>query len=90
MKEFSDEEMDIMDILYFVSSYKDIIKRAVIDEQAVCKCLQSLLKRAFIYQMAYDKSSFDYEIVEAIDYGSLDKFSYLASKEGMIRFNNLG
>lgn len=82
----TDPEFDILDELYFVTSFRDLLQKTGLPETALKQGLRGLLEQGLIRsfwpdpdtELAYEESSF----------GAISQDCYyLASKEGLLQHN---
>ncbi|WP_026880025.1 hypothetical protein [Hymenobacter norwichensis] len=82
----TDPEFDILDELYFVTSFRDLLQKTGLSEVALKQGLRGLLEQGLIRsfwpdpdtELAYEESSF----------GAISQDCYyLASKEGLLQHN---
>ena len=81
----TDLEFDVLDELYFVISYKDLLSATELEESALYGCLKSLLAKGWIKCF----KGMDNEIISAeLDFESNYRaYSYLATKKGLLAHN---
>ncbi len=88
MSSFTDLEYEILDEVYFVSSYYDILANVAAEEAAFKASLRNLIEQEFMYQLAYEAASEDYERCEQPDWNDFERYHYVASKKGLLAHNS--
>ena len=83
MSSLSDLEFLILDEVYFVSSYVTILQNTGSNEEEFRTVLIELLEKGFIAQMKYEEALQDFERLEQPDLFSLERSSFVATKEGL-------
>lgn len=81
----SDLEFDVLDELYFVQSFKDLLQLTELEENELKPVLEKLLAKGWIrcfkdITEEVAKSELDFEL-------EFRKYYYLASKEGLLAHN---
>jgi hypothetical protein len=82
----SDQEFDILDELYFVTSFETVRSALNMDEMELKETLQALIGKGWV--KCFHPGSMEV-VTEALDYD--DKFRsyhYLATKEGLLAHNS--
>lgn len=80
-------EFDVMDEIYFVTPYQEVLQNSGLKEELLKDVLKQLLNKKYIWQMRYSNSLKDFEKMEVPDHEHLEQFNYLASKEGLLAHN---
>lgn len=82
----SDNEFDLIDELYFISSYSSLDKAIDINGEILKSTLINVLKKGWVncYVSPIDKIGFDIKLFEK-DYR---KYHYLATKAGLLAHNS--
>ena len=88
MNSLTASEFLVLDELYFVSSYHEILERITMDEPLFRSALTGLLEKGFIVQMKYDDDHNDFEKLEQPDLTSLERSSFVATREGLLIHNS--
>jgi len=84
----SDNEFDLLDELYFVTSYADLKSTLSLSDEELCAGLQSLIVQGYVKilypdqdtELAYDGSSFGQHCRD---------YFYLATKAGLVVHNSI-
>lgn len=82
----TDHEFEVLDELYFVTSYEDLRSSSEIPDDILKQTLVSLVKKGWvrIYSNMYEESE-----IEPIDFKTNPtKYHYLASKKGLMKHNS--
>ena len=81
----SEEEYNIMDQLYFVTSFEDVKNLSEVDETLVTAVLWKFLQSGWI--KCFDGPEQEVEPTEGDFKTSFKKYHYLASKQGLLAHN---
>ena len=81
----SEEEYDIMDQLYFVTSFEEVKDLSGVDETLVKAILWRFIQRGWI--KCFDDPEAEVEPTEDDFKTSFEKYHYLASKQGLLAHN---
>lgn len=84
----SDNEFDILDELYFVTSYADLKSTLSLTDEELCKGLESLLEKAYIKILYPDQDTEQDYTPEAFAKHCKDYY-YLATKAGLFVHNSV-
>jgi hypothetical protein len=78
----TDLEFDILDELYFVETFDNLLKKLHIEENILAKNLLNLLERGWIKCFSLDKQEVLFEVEKFEEnYG---QYCYLATKAGLM------
>ena len=80
----SEIESEVLDELYFLTSFEDLFKNAGLTQKEVKSALKSLLSKQYISQHLYSEKLKDFERCTAPDFENLEQFHYLATKQGLL------
>ncbi|MDX5438015.1 MAG: hypothetical protein LPK03_12510 [Pontibacter sp.] len=84
----SDNEFDILDELYFVTSYPDLKRTLSLTDQELCAALQSLIQQGYV-RIHYPDQDTEHTY-DAQTFGQqCQQYYYLASKAGLIVHNSI-
>ena len=78
-----------MDELYFVIEYKELIEATEEEKSNIDETIKHLLKNGHVKQLLFNKSINDYQPTPLTDFINLEKYAYLASKQGMLAHHNM-
>jgi hypothetical protein len=78
-------EYDIMDQLYFVTSYDDIKELSGVEESTITTALWKFIDRRWV--KCFDGPENEIEVEEGDFRANFAKYHYLASKEGLMAHN---
>jgi hypothetical protein len=84
MAELNDLQFRILDALYFVEPFENILAEAGAPENLVAAELRHLLHRHWVQAMQFDERAQDYIKSTYHDTDDLRAFRYLATKEGLL------
>ncbi len=82
----TDEEFDVLDELYFVISYNDLVRALVIDETKLVEVLNSLHQRDFIKVLSNADDEVDDNDVDLAQ--KANTYFYLITKKGLLAHNS--
>ncbi|MBF9254817.1 hypothetical protein I2I11_16045 [Pontibacter sp. 172403-2] len=84
----SENEFDILDELYFVTSYPDLKSTLSLSDEEICAALQSLIRKGYV-KILYPDQDTEHAYVEA-DFGrQCREYYFLATKAGLMVHNSL-
>ncbi|MDX2062190.1 MAG: hypothetical protein SFY70_03960 [Bacteroidia bacterium] len=84
MAELSDLEFRILDSLYFVEPFENILAEVGAPENVVAAELRNLIARRWVQAMRFDPTANDYVSSAIFDTHDLRAYRYLATKEGLL------
>ncbi len=81
----TDLEFDVLDELYFVIPYKDLLSETELEENELCDCLKSLIEKGWVKCF----QDMDTEISKPeLDFkNKFREYAYLATKKGLLAHN---
>ena len=84
----SENEFDILDELYFVTSYRDLKSTLSLNEEEICTALQSLIRQGYV-KILYPDPDTEYAF-DAAQFGSqCSVYYFLATKAGLVVHNSI-
>lgn len=83
----SDLEFDILDELYFVTPYTELLKQTRIAEEVLFEGLQALFEKGWVKCFSSVSEELDSDQVDLPRH--FRQYCYLASKEGLLAHNRL-
>ncbi|WP_299760823.1 hypothetical protein [uncultured Pontibacter sp.] len=84
----SNNEFDILDELYFVTSYPDLKCTLSLNDAELCTALQSLIAQGYV-RILYPDQDTEHEYNEAEFGEKCQHYFYLASKAGLVVHNSI-
>ena len=81
----NEAEYDIMDQLYFVTSFADVKEQTRLDDTIISTILWSLINRGWV--KCFDGPENEVEVCEDDFRTNFTKYHYLASKQGLLAHN---
>ncbi|WP_347158993.1 hypothetical protein [Pontibacter chitinilyticus] len=84
----SENEFDILDELYFVTSYPDLKSTLSLSDEEICTALQSLIRQGYV-KILYPNQDTELPFEEANFSTSCHAYFYLATKAGLIVHNSI-
>jgi hypothetical protein len=88
MSAFSKLEFDVMDEVYFISTFKQIGANTKAATEELVQALINLLQKEFIQQLIYNPSLHDFEKMDKYDEAQLETASYVATRKGLLAHNS--
>jgi len=86
MDNLSEQEYDILDELYFVVSFEELLKKLPMDKYVLKQTLGNLIEKRWVRCFNNPEQDIDYHDV---DYeNQFDNYHYLATKEGLFIHNS--
>lgn len=82
--ELSDIESRILDSLFFVETFQNIVKECGEKPAVVGDVLEQLIHKKFVAPMKWDDEKSDYVRSFIYDRDDLSAYAYLATKEGLM------
>lgn len=76
-------EFDLMDELYFPASFDELVERLSREKKIIYETLTSLLQQEFIVQLQFNSKTKDFDKLENPDFSSIEKSSFVATKQGL-------
>lgn len=86
-EQLSDIEYDILDAVYFVEPFGNILAECPYPANVVADVLKQLIAKKFVVAMRYDEQSGEYLRSFIYDTDNMHAYSYLATKEGLLAHN---
>jgi hypothetical protein len=83
----NDIEFDILDELYFVTSFKELKQQLGVPEEQLCQNLKTLAKSGFLKCLFPDPDS-EIEFEERLFSENYRNYFFLATKEGLLQHNS--
>ena len=80
-------QFDIIDCLYFVESYENILEDVSKPEPIVRDELRTLIDRGYVNVLIFDEENGDYKKTAIFDSDNMKDYHYLASKDGLLKHN---
>ena len=88
MSELTDLEFRIIDELYFVTSFNDLLDLMNEDQSKLPDGLKGLLEKELITQLVFDENLKDYRRLDTPDLEALERSCFVASKQGLLIHNS--
>ena len=83
----SDLEFQIMDEVYFLCSFSQLLSDLGCNEELLNDTLIELLRKDFIQQLEYSEEEGDYIKLDTPDFSKVKACSYVATKKGLLEHN---
>lgn len=83
----TNDESLIIDELYFVTSYQELLGNTGLEEELFNNLLHQLVKVGYVQQLHYNGT--DFEKMDQPDVNALEEYSYLATKKALLAHNGL-
>ncbi|MCX2740790.1 hypothetical protein [Pontibacter anaerobius] len=84
----SNNEFDILDELYFVTSYPNLKSTLSLTDQELCAALQSLIRQGYV-KIFYPDPDTEHEYDEKAFGKHCHEYSFLATKAGLVVHNSI-
>ena len=84
----SDNEFDLLDELYFVTSYPDLRSTLSLSDEELCEALQSLVRQGYV-KILYPDQDTEHPYEENGFEQHCQKYFYLATKAGLVVHNSI-
>lgn len=84
----SNNEFDILDELYFVTSYPDLKSTLSLTDAELCAALQALIRKGYV-KIFYPDPDTELEYEEASFGRHCKEYFFLATKAGLIVHNSI-
>lgn len=84
----TENEFDVLDELYFVTSYPDLKSTLSLTDEELCAALQALIKRGYI-KILYPDQDTEHEYEEKSFGQHCHDYFYLATKAGLVVHNSI-
>lgn len=84
----SNNEFDILDELYFVTSFPDLRSTLSLSDQELCDALQSLIRQGYV-RILYPDQDTEHDYDEATFSQHCQDFFFLATKAGLVVHNSI-
>ena len=88
MSGLSEIEFAVMDEIYFPATFQLIVKNTKGENTLIKSILKNLLEKKFVHQMKYNEQLNDYERCLDSDFENIEKYLYVASKNGLLAHNS--
>jgi hypothetical protein len=83
----TDLQFQLLDSLYFVESFAHVVEEAEAPVPVVIDELRTMIDRGWVQVMEFDRQKGDYVRTAIYDSDHMDRYHYLATKEGLMRHN---
>ncbi|MHA6248143.1 hypothetical protein ACXYMU_09425 [Pontibacter sp. CAU 1760] len=84
----SENEFDLLDELYFVTSYADLRSTLSLSDEEMCAGLQALIRQGYV-KILYPDQDTDHTYDEASFSRQCQEYYYLATKAGLVVHNSI-
>lgn len=88
MSELTDLEFNIIDELYFVTSFAELESSLNAEREPLLRTLESLITRRLISQLVPDSSGKEYLELDELNSIRLEQSFFVASKRGLLLHNS--
>ncbi len=87
--ELSDLERDILNSVYFVEPFENILEEVNLPAPIVADGIKTLIHKKMIVAMRWDEAKMEYVRSFIYDSDNMKAYSYLATKEGLLAHNSI-
>jgi hypothetical protein len=84
----SDIEYDILNTIYFVEPFQNILDECKAPEAVVADVLKQLIHKKYVTPMQFDEEKQEYVRTFFYDTDNMRAYHYLATKEGLLAHNS--
>jgi hypothetical protein len=84
----SDIEFDVLNALYFVEPFQNILDECKASEPVVADVLKQLIHKKYVTPMQFDEEKQEYIRTFFYDSDNMRAYHYLATKDGLIAHNS--
>ncbi len=88
IQELSDLEWDILNSVYFVEPFENILEEVRLPAPIVADGIKTLIHKKMIVAMRWDEEKMEYVRSFIYDSDNMKAYSYLATKEGLLAHNS--
>ncbi|MCB0843854.1 MAG: hypothetical protein KDE26_11425 [Bacteroidetes bacterium] len=88
--EMNDVQFQILDSIYFVESFANIVEEAGEPVPVVVDELRTMIDRGWIQVMMFDEEKNDFVRTSIYDTDHMEEYHYLATKTGLMKHNGRG
>ena len=85
--ELTELEFQILDSVYFVESFEHIVEEAMEPPAVVKDELRTMIDRGLIQVMMFDEGKGDFIRTTIFDADNMQDYSFLATKDGLLKHN---
>ena len=82
-------EMEVLSCLYFVEPFDKIVEECGIERNIIADVLKNLIARKMVSAMVFDEQYNEYKRTFIFDSDNMQNYSFLATKEGLMRHNGM-
>jgi hypothetical protein len=86
--ELSELELDILNSVYFVEPFQNILDEVALPAPIVADGIKNLIHKKMIVAMRWDEIKMEYVRSFIYDSDNMFAYSYLATKEGLLAHNS--
>ncbi|RYD71791.1 MAG: hypothetical protein EOP53_23055 [Sphingobacteriales bacterium] len=88
MREFTDLEYDVLNVLYFVEPFEKILEEVDAPANIIADVLKFLIDQKMVVAMKLDEETDIYVRSFIYDTDNMHAYRYLATKEGLLAHNS--
>lgn len=85
--ELSDLQFEILDNIYFVEPYQNILNDIDLPEPVIRAELRKMIGTGLVNVLEFNEEKGDYQKTRIYDTDNMQKYAYLASKDGLLKHN---
>lgn len=89
-RELNELQFDILDAIYFVEPYQNLIEEIDEPEPVIRDELRTMIDHGLVNVMLFNEEKGDYEKTRIYDTDNMQNYAYLASKDGLLKHNGYG
>lgn len=84
----TDIEYDILNAIYFVEPFENILAECNAAPNVVADVLKQLIHKKYVVAMRFDEEKQEYSRSFIYDSDNMNAYAYLATKEGLLAHNS--
>lgn len=88
MNKISQVEYDILNALYFVEPFENILDEVDASRPVIVDSLKTLIDKKYVSPLHFDEEKGDFVKTYIYDSDNMQNYSFLATKEGLMLHNN--
>ncbi|MEZ4830304.1 MAG: hypothetical protein R3C61_29065 [Bacteroidia bacterium] len=86
-EELNDIQFQILDAVYFVESFENVLEESGAPAPVVVDEIRTLIDRGWLQVMVFDEAKGDYVRTSIFDTDHLEEYHFLATRAGLLKHN---
>jgi len=87
-KQLDDIEWEILDAIYFIEPFSNILNEVKAPRAVVADCLKQLIHKKYVVALEWNEEKQDYLKTYMYNTDNMDDYFYLATKDGLLAHNS--